>query len=269
MTIKKIIFYCFIFLVVSSITYKKTEINNMAVDFDGADDRIIYNPSGALTDDVANITIMAWVKIDAITTDETPQPILRKLTSGGTNNVWEMYLLSNGSYQRLIMILRYTSGVKGSAYEGTIVSSNWQLLTATAELNTAANPYKLYINGAEVSPYLAQDTTSGTRRSETGGVLVVGNNFGGTQGHDGLISSVLLYNRILSATEIADAYASKLAIPTYRGLIFAPQLQGAAGLQVFDGATLGASNTIADIVTGTLGVPTGSPTGKADTYLNY
>jgi hypothetical protein len=77
-----------------------------------------------------------------------------------------------------------------------------------------------------------------------------------------------IYNRILSPAEILDAYNSRLAIPNYNGLVFAPDLRGAAG-GVVDGATLAAGNVIRDHISGASGVPNGSPVLVADNYLNY
>jgi hypothetical protein len=80
--------------------------------------------------------------------------------------------------------------------------------------------------------------------------------------------SFLTYNRILTPAEILDAYNSRLAIPNYNGLVFAPDLQGAAG-GVADGSTLAAGNVVRDHISGVSGVPTGSPVLRADNYLNY
>ncbi|MEW6400816.1 MAG: hypothetical protein AB1649_03395, partial [Chloroflexota bacterium] len=85
---------------------------------------------------------------------------------------------------------------------------------------------------------------------------------------DGRIYSFLVYNRILSAAEIAEAYNSRLWIPNRNGLIFAPVLFGAKDLQTFDGATLAAGNTITDHISGAIGTPAGSPVGWGDTVLN-
>ena len=97
-------------------------------------------------------------------------------------------------------------------------------------------------------------------------MIAIGSAFAGFN-PDGKIISVLVYNRILSASEILDAYNSRLAIPTYKGLVFAPLLVGAKGLQNFDGATLSASNLLIDEINGITGTPSGNPVGRADTLL--
>jgi hypothetical protein len=79
----------------------------------------------------------------------------------------------------------------------------------------------------------------------------------------------LIYNRILTPAEILEAYESRKAIPSYNGLVFAPHLSAAAGLTTFDAATLAGSNVLRDFVTGAAGTPSGSPIGRADTYLTY
>ena len=55
-------------------------------------------------------------------------------------------------------------------------------------------------------------------------------------------------------------------IPSYKGLIFAPALYGAAGATV-DGDTLSGTDYIYDHISGAQGTPAGSPVFRADNYL--
>lgn len=75
--------------------------------------------------------------------------------------------------------------------------------------------------------------------------------------------SVLIYNRVLSAAEILSAALSKKFIPTWGGLVFAPNLNGPAG-GLADGATMAAGNTIRDLVSGATGTPNLSPVFKTN-----
>lgn len=87
---------------------------------------------------------------------------------------------------------------------------------------------------------------------------------------NGTIWAVQYYTgRVITAAEVADAYNSRIAVPNFNGLVFSPNLNGAAGLQTFDGATLGSTNYMRDIISGATGTPNGSPVGAADTYLNW
>jgi hypothetical protein len=145
-----------------------------------------------------------------------------------------------------------------------ISANNLYHIAVTYDGSLTTNDPLFYVNGA--SQAVTEVTApSGTLRTGTASNLFLGDPvFDPITGH---ILSVCYYNRILSAAEIAEAYASRKAIPSYRGLVFAPQLWGAAGLQTFDGATLGASNKIRDLISGAEGTPSGSPVGRGETYL--
>lgn len=138
-------------------------------------------------------------------------------------------------------------------------------LAVTYDNSSTSNDPIIYVNGAS-------QTISESSAPLTSGAIATANYINlsttGTNSFDGTLRSVCIYNRILSASEIADAYASKLAIPTTRGLIFAPQLWGCAG-GVAEGGTMAAGNTVADTVSGALGVPSGSPVFKGDTVLTF
>lgn len=134
--------------------------------------------------------------------------------------------------------------------------------------NTANNAI-FYINGVSVGITELSSPSGVYRTGVTTDFYIGSNGINSTTNPNGIVLSQCVYNRILSATEILEAYQSRKAIPTYNGLVFAPQLNGAAGLQTFGGATLAAGNTIVDSISGALGVPAGSPVGVGDTVLTY
>lgn len=123
-----------------------------------------------------------------------------------------------------------------------------------------------YANGAALTTTI-NIAPVGTLRTGSSDNFAVGGVGGGAFQIDGRIYSYLVYNRVLSAAEIAEAYASKLAIPITRGLVFAPQLWTRG--EVGNGGTLTTSHTIADFVSGALGVPTASPLHAQDPYLTF
>lgn len=149
----------------------------------------------------------------------------------------------------------------------TLTPGAWNHVVITYDGSATTNDPIFYLNGASVA-ITELATPVGTYRTGTTTDLYIGSLTSGAN-IDGKIASLLVYNRILSPAEIADAYASRLAIPDWNGLVFAPSLIGGAGLQVFDGSTLAAGNTIVDQVNGYVGVPSGSPLAVADTYLEY
>jgi hypothetical protein len=153
-------------------------------------------------------------------------------------------------------------------YGSSIGTGAVKHLAITYDASLTTNDPIFYLNGASVS--ISEIATPvGTIKTNTYWTIGDKPAGGAVISIDGYILAFCGYNRILSASEIANAYNSRLAIPTMQGLVFATKLIGAAGLQVFDGATLTSSNTMADHISGALGTPSGSPVGRGDTYLNY
>lgn len=129
------------------------------------------------------------------------------------------------------------------------------------------NDPTIYVNGSSIA-ITETSTPVGTFRSGTNTDMYLASAISGNN-PNGRLNSLLVYNRILSASEIADAYASKLSIPSYQGLVFAPDLCRGESVSAFDGAVLGSSNTLRDIITGAAGTPSGSPIGRGDAYLTH
>ena len=73
---------------------------------------------------------------------------------------------------------------------------------------------------------------------------------------------------IISPTEISIMHTSRLTKIILNGLVFSPNLDGAAGLSIFDGANLAAGNTIIDPISGFSGVPAVTPIGRGNTVTN-
>jgi hypothetical protein len=142
-----------------------------------------------------------------------------------------------------------------------ITLSAWQHVCVTYNPTSAANDPIAYINGSpvattEISTPIAEQVFSVTaaRISDSADYTV-----------DGKIALARVYNRILTAAEVAELYAMNALKDDHRNLIFDANLIRAAGVQNFSGATLGASNYIYDRVSGTAGTITGAPSGVSDT----
>lgn len=154
----------------------------------------------------------------------------------------------------------------GSWYATAPTTGTLGHVAITYNRTSTTNDPVFYVNGSLAS-VTESVTPSGSARSGTGSQATVGA-YTGQHSFAGGLHSFCIYNRILSATEILDAYNSRKAIPTYNGLVFAPDLRGAAG-GVDEGDTLGATNYIRDRISGATGTPSGSPVFAADNYLNY
>lgn len=208
-------------------------------------------------------TLMMWINPDDFGAGYEPFLIYSATTTEELNSF--STVITTGKFG---WVARFstTNGVWLTS-TATLTAGAWNHVAITYNGSATTNDPLFYLNGANVTT-TETSTPVGTYRAGTTTDVHIGSLTSGSN-LDGKTASCLVYNRILSAAEILDAYNSKLAIPDWRGLVFAPNLSGAAGIQTFDGATLGASNTIADQVSGALGTPSGDPVGRGDTYLIY
>ena len=185
--------------------------------------------------------------------------------TGSTDEEFGVTLPAGGAAINKLFFYADWSTTQGQWYSTSTISTGNRQLAVTYSNSLAANVPVMYVDGQSVSVTTGQ-AASGTYRSGTSNSARLGSFLTGAPSVNGKILSFCFYNRILSSAEIADAYASRLVIPTYRGLVFAPNLMGAAG-GVVDGASLAAGNTIVDQISGAYGVPNGSPVLRADVNL--
>lgn len=236
---------------------------HMAIETDASGTKYIKWTAPAGVIGLTSKTIMQWVYPDDL--------------GGGYGLV--LIADGGGSDEGLGMSVQITTGkilyIPGfSTTNGVWITTSagltggaWNHVAVTYNGSATTNDPIIYINGASVA--ITESTTPvGTFKSGTASNLYMGTSAPGGN-LDGKVASFLIYNRILPASEIADAYASRLAVPSWNGLVFAPNLSGSAGLQTFDGVSLAAGNVIVDQVTGAAGVPSGNPLAVSDTWLTY
>lgn len=228
----------------------------MAIDYSNTAQ---YMGWGALSSvqNLTNRTIMSWVYKDT----NVNGTLANLIGTASTDEQWSINqdAASGGKFNLLV---RWSVSPGQWILDTATSTGAWHLMVFTYNNSSATNDPLGYLDGASVTITEAI-TPSGTYRSGTDNNQIVGSHIASI---DGRVASFLIYNRILSASEIADAYASRLAIPTYRGLVFAPMLWGVAG-GADNGDTLGSSNKIVDLVSGSLGTPAGSPVFRDDNYL--
>lgn len=216
----------------------------------------------SLIQNMAERTIMGWINPSSINNGNG-------IASSGSltppAEFWEVVLSNNK--------LGFQAGWTFSGFwrsDTSISTDAWTHFAVTYDKSSVLNDPLIYING-DADLVTEVSSPSGTYLSGTGGSFYLGASLTGgvNKSFVGKIACFYVIPRILSAAEIADAYNSRLAIPNYNGLVFAPNLVGAKGLQTFDGATLSSSNTMIDNISGAVGTPSGNPVGAADTYLTY
>jgi hypothetical protein len=163
---------------------------NSALRFSGSD--------GVITSGIPlgnTFSVSAWVN-PTVTMQGAYVRIAETRYDGG------FYLGVNATGTRYKFIVNTGSGVTGTCgfsfgcAEGGTVASGWHLVTVTYDGAVG----KLYVDGALV----ASDTF--TAPPGTNYPLFVGRYYGGGYGWNGSIDEVRLYNRALTAAEVAALY---------------------------------------------------------------
>ena len=164
-----------------------------ALDFDGTDDYIktntaIFNPS------TTNFTASLWVRPTALDLDAgADRAILTQNNGTGTGRGW---LYIDAGNQKLASFIG--GGGKDSGH--TLQINNWIHITLVYDVSTDSITW--YINGV-------QGPTNTSVGMETAtGELYIGSGKAGQQNFKGKIDDVRIYNRALSAAEIASLYGN-------------------------------------------------------------
>ncbi len=218
---------------------------------------VIFIPPSTVLN-LSTFSVLMWTDI----TNFTNNPGLCACLNAGITAGWQLVTSSSK--------LQLTVPFSGSTpyWNSGTISTGIHLLCFTYDSGSIANDPLFYQDGTLLTTTEVV-APSGTVNNWSTATLRLGSVSGVYESWIGKLLSHNIYNRILSATEIAEAYATRKFIPSLRGLVFAPHLIGAAGLQTFDGATLGATNYLIDQISGAVGTPAGSPIGRADTYLTF
>ena len=167
----------------------------------------------------------------------------------------------------LLMIVSF-SGTAGQWYTNVAPSfAAWHTAGITYDNTNVANDPIFYLDGSPVA--ITEDLTpvgNAVITSDLIGIGLVADQNSYT--HEGQIASLLLYNVILTAQEMSIIHTSRMTNIIRRGLIFAPNLDGAAGLSIFDNTVLGAANAFVDPISGGYGTVVGAPRGKGNRVTN-
>ena len=233
----------------------------MAIEFNGADSYAAFEETPPIQN-LTTLSVLSWFNPDGMGEGGSGRVINNTQATGG---FWQLQTQGTNQFS----FGRRWSGAVGLWYSNTniLATGVMNFVAVTYDASSVNNDPIFYYGGSSVS--LTENTTpSGTLVDDSSANIILGTNFTGELTFDGKIYSACVYNRILSAQEILDAYNSKLSIPTHRGLVFAPNLAGAAG-GVTDGSALATANEITCAVSGARGVPSGSPLIRADDYLIY
>ena len=159
-----------------------------SLDFDGDDDHVSLSVSGRL-DLNDNFTLAAWIKRDG-----TGAIIKRGLAT--TNNVDQQYILDvRGSDDKLRFMMGDGTSVGTVASDTALPTGQWVHAAGVIESGIR----RLYVDGVEQA-----DTNSNVLSSLTSTVQLLGARTTTGGEFDGLISDARIYDRPLSADEVAQ-----------------------------------------------------------------
>ena len=169
-------------------TWETGKVGAFSGGFDGFDD---YVNIPGITDNPTNITQMLWVK--TIASGSSITLMTKRQVENGSD--WPTIMLSSSKTPQI--------AVDDSAYYNTIIGTTdvndgeWHHVAGVKDGTT----YKIYVDGVEENSEVDAHSMSGSSSDmRLGNGIVTGNYF------DGEMDDVRIYNRALSASEIAVLY---------------------------------------------------------------
>ena len=180
-----------------------------ALSFDGTDDYVNAG-SSAILDDLATLTVSAWIK--PTTSGEGNFGRIADKTAASTG--WIFYMCADPGQANCVSSNKLAVYRDFSTTDGFWLSTTaltlgvWQHIAVTYDSSSASNDPIFYINGSAVGTTEVGTAPAGTAVSDAAQSLTIGNNPTAARTFNGSIDEVRLYSRILSATEIAALYNS-------------------------------------------------------------
>ena len=186
-----------------------TNFSGTSVSFDGNNDNVTIPDDTSLR--VTNMTVSAWVYIPS----SIPSGWRTIVEHGrGTDNWFGLWKRSGSDRFHFRWADNGGSTVSADT-NATIVADQWYHIVGT--LDTSTNVAKIYMTDSAGDTTLDKTITGATSPSATSGDLTIGENNDGNEAFDGSIDDVRIYNRALTATEVADLVppSSLLAGPQF------------------------------------------------------
>lgn len=211
-----------------------------ALSFDGTND---YVDVGNVLSNTGKLTISAWINLSSgigsyagvVVKGTAGRNYSLAVNAGGLSYLWTQGITSANNP---VMSVTFSTGT-------------WYHLVAVRDVGGAGGV--IYVNGVQV---FSDSGSAGGANSEVLGIGIGGNGFGYFKG---LIDEVRIYNRALTAAEVAGLYNGSTA-PDASGLVGLWNCDEGTGLTTADGS--GSANT------GTLtNGPTWS-TGRSNTFFS-
>ena len=177
-----------------------------ALNFDGTND-LVNVGSGASLDNIATITISAWIKPNA---NSDGGDIFDKVSSGLAQADGPDLWIDPSGGNRLYFTQGFYDGLfnTGVWYADNVISlGEWQHVAVVYSSQSDANDPVFYVNGIP-KPTIEDQAPSGDQRDDSAWEAVIGA-YGASDTNglfDGLIDDIRVYNRALTAAEIKQLY---------------------------------------------------------------
>jgi len=180
--------------------------NGGSIVLDGANDYVDFsNPSELNTLTISGISVSAWV--NPTTTGDNGTGRIFSKRGGSAYNGWLFFMDATNTIG--VQVLTTTNGqniFQSRGADNYITLNSWNHVAFTYSYNSGG-PIKLYVNGSEIN-YSSQDTSnSNVPTSDLNGSLLMGDTTAGyNRSFNGSMSSGMIYNRVLSDSEILQNY---------------------------------------------------------------
>jgi len=192
-------------------TVNKTNyiLGNGAGQFDKEGDHVKVSSSAPLNFDNKPLTWSAWVYL-ALPSDADVPFIIHKAGSSNYATQGMAFRIVDAAGGGFNPVIRWnwvttSSWLLADSVTGIVPIGQWFHVTAAWNGVNAGTNIKIYLNGQEVS-YASRTAGTGTFTTTNGLPLAIGGRGDGTNGIDGLLDEVSVWNRTLSAQEIKNLY---------------------------------------------------------------
>ncbi|MDJ0926913.1 MAG: DNRLRE domain-containing protein [Gammaproteobacteria bacterium] len=165
--------------------------------FDGVDDRV---DAGTFDVTGSGITMVGWFNADVISTSD-PRIISKANSTAVQGARWQLSTSNSGSNRYLRMRLK-AGGTTDELIDTTTNLTPGQWYFAAGTYNAASGRMTLYLNGVEIAS--TNHAVGGPVDTDPTVSVEIGSNGTAERFFDGILDDVRVYDRPLSATEIAE-----------------------------------------------------------------
>jgi len=180
--------------------------------FDGVDDKITISANASINDlfDVGGtFSFCVYVNSDG---GNNGGRIINKRVSG--NGFLVSTISESGDNVTLQLAVEFST--TDGKWTIPLSKEKWHHIAITYDNSSVANNPTIYLNGVSQTVTEAQ-TPVGTRLTDAGQDLLIGNDTGGAVAFDGQIQCVQAFNLTLSATEVKELYSGASVPFKYKG----------------------------------------------------